>query len=247
MPAAVGLSTSLRAFATTNVQRTDASTLKKYARKTALKGKVPEETELMATRYVAFSGRFAQLLGRLFGRYQGQYTAIPISANIYTQCKDLDFRDFYIDTLKLPDTYQTWFNVTQLHAWMLMVRIRNEDNAKNISQEFVNHMFYDAEMRMRRMGVNTDRLVNNTLKDLVASFHGSTLAYDEGMCRGDAYLGAAIWRNLFRTSPVRGQELAYLVHYTRRQLARLDKVSSYDFRRGYFRFDMPNNNLETFE
>ncbi|KAJ1973259.1 Ubiquinol cytochrome-c reductase assembly protein Cbp3 [Dimargaris cristalligena] len=205
---------------------------------------MPEETELMATNYKSFKSKpIIRLTEFVFGRYKPQYSAIPISANIYTRCRDLDYKDFYIDTLGLPDTYQTWFSVTQLHAWMLIVRIRNEDNAKNLHQEFINHMFHDAETRMRRMGIHTDRLVNATLKELVAMFHGSMFAFDEALVRGDAVMAAALWRNLFKTNHVRGQELAYMVQYIRSQLAMLDTLSSYDLHRGYFKFEMPDNNL----
>ncbi|KAJ1957752.1 Ubiquinol cytochrome-c reductase assembly protein Cbp3 [Dispira parvispora] len=218
-------------------------TAQKVDRLTALKRKVPEETELMAKEYRTFKGPIVKIIDKLFGRYKHHYVAIPIAANIYSQCRDLDYHDFYIQTLGLPDTYQTWFSVTQLHVWMMMVRLRNDPNGKHIMQEMVNHFFHDAETRMQKIGIHTERLVNKTLKELVAAFHGSILAFDEAMCRNDPYLAAALWRNLFKTNHVRAKDLDYLVHYVRRQLAALDQVSEYDLHRGYFQFDMPDNRL----
>lgn len=49
----------------------------------------------------------------------------------------------------LPDNFQTWFSVTHLHVWLLMVRIRAEKNGKVFQQQLVNHFFHDIEDRMR--------------------------------------------------------------------------------------------------
>ena len=54
----------------------------------------------------------------------------------------------------LPDNFQSWFSVTQLHVWMLMVHLRAEGNGKLYIQELVNRFFEDAEDRIRSHGVN---------------------------------------------------------------------------------------------
>ncbi|KAJ1921642.1 Ubiquinol cytochrome-c reductase assembly protein Cbp3 [Tieghemiomyces parasiticus] len=221
-----------------------ADAAQQRVRETALKRKVPQETELLATEYKVFKNKtLTRIIGKLFSSYKPRYAAVAISANIYTRCRDLDYRDFYIDTLGLPDTYQTWFSVTQLHVWMMIVRIRNEENGRNIQQELVNHFFNDAEGRMHQMGITSGRLINQSLKDLLAHYRGSLLAFDEATVRGDAAMAAALWRNVFKTRVARGQELAYLTKYVRTQLFRLDALTSYDLHRGYFKFDMPDNNL----
>lgn len=37
-------------------------------------------------------------------------------------------------------------------------------------------------------------MINSYIKDLLAQFHGGVVAYDEGMCKDDPVLAAALWR-----------------------------------------------------
>jgi cytochrome b pre-mRNA-processing protein 3 len=41
---------------------------------------------------------------------------------------------------------------------------------------------------------DSGRIVNSYVKDLLAQFHGGVVAYDEGMCKDDPVLAAALWR-----------------------------------------------------
>lgn len=111
----------------------------------------------------------------------------------------------------LPDNFQSWFSVTQLHVWMLMVRLRADSNGKMLIQELVNRLFEDAEARIREHDVRNDqvkvmgmtydtfqitqqRMINNYIQDFLAQFHGGVVSYDEGMCKDDPVLAAALWR-----------------------------------------------------
>lgn len=71
---------------------------------------------------------------------------------------------------------------------------------------------------------------NRYLKDLFLQWRGVLAAYDEGFARGDAVLGAAVWRNLWKGSEIGpdGKEMdwtkvARVVAYMRRVLADLGK------------------------
>lgn len=41
----------------------------------------------------------------------------------------------WFEILELPDTFASWFNVTELHVWMLMVRYMAEDIAVSASEK----------------------------------------------------------------------------------------------------------------
>lgn len=41
----------------------------------------------------------------------------------------------WFEGLGLPDTFASWFNVTELHVWMLMVRYMAEDIANTTSEK----------------------------------------------------------------------------------------------------------------
>ncbi|KAK9710600.1 Serine carboxypeptidase 3, variant 3 [Basidiobolus ranarum] len=145
----------------------------------------------------------------------------------------------------LPDNFQTWFSITQLHVWMLMVRLRAEPNGKEIVQQMVNFYFLDAEQRIKDAGVTSSKIVTSTVKDLVAGFHGGVMAYDEGMCKDDPVLAAALWRNLFTTvlSHKHGKEMAYMTRYVREQLSHLDRISSEELQSGNLEFGKPKASL----
>lgn len=94
----------------------------------------------------------------------------------------------------LPDNFQSWFSITQLHVWMLMVHLRAEGQGKLYIQELVNRFFEDAEIRIRDHGITQQKVITSYIKDLLAQFHGGVVAYDEGMCKDDPVLAAALWR-----------------------------------------------------
>ncbi|RUS24653.1 ubiquinol-cytochrome C chaperone-domain-containing protein [Jimgerdemannia flammicorona] len=128
------------------------------------------------------------------GYYTISSTAIQVSHELYALCaRQAEERcDFYVTACDLPDNYQTWFAITQLHVWMLMVRLRAEKDSKIYTQELVNRLFEDVEERMRGHGIS-GRIVVGYIKDLIAQFHGSVVTYDEGMCKDDPVLAAALW------------------------------------------------------
>lgn len=72
---------------------------------------------------------------------------------------------------------------------------------------------------------------NKYLKDLFVQWRGIIAAYDEGLIKGDAVLGAAVWRNLWKASPTGpdGKEIdwtkvAWVVAYMRRVTSELSKM-----------------------
>ncbi|KAJ1916797.1 Ubiquinol cytochrome-c reductase assembly protein Cbp3 [Mycoemilia scoparia] len=152
--------------------------------------------------------------------------------------------DFWLAKANLPPTFQTWFSIQTMYLWLLTVRLRSIPNNKHYNQELVDNLFMDAEQKIRRAGIKSGKIINDTLKDLVSSFRGSLMAYDEGMIKGDAVLASALWRNLL-VAPVEGEVeevgcaklMEELTMYLRKQLVLLEKVSDDDFIRGNFEFE----------
>ncbi|CAG8758132.1 957_t:CDS:2, partial [Dentiscutata heterogama] len=103
--------------------------------------------------YSPFVTRILVRLGKLLGYYDLPVQAIRVTREMYQMCAlRLDEnREFFIDTCGLPDSFQTWFQITLLHVWMLMVRFRPENDGKVYMQQLVNHLFDDAEWRMREI------------------------------------------------------------------------------------------------
>lgn len=129
-------------------------------------------------------------------------TSIRVTSDLYDRCAERAHveRHFWYGECGLPETYQTWFQITNLHVYLLLARFRAFDKAasRTYSQELINHFFIDAESRMRdRFGVQTSRLVKGYMKDMHMQQRGSILGYDEGLASGDARLAQAVWRNIW--------------------------------------------------
>ena len=59
--------------------------------------------------------------------------------------------DFYLECNR-PKTFNSWAQVTILHMWAIMVRIRafpDETVVKIWQQHFIDHFFFDAEEKMQ--------------------------------------------------------------------------------------------------
>jgi cytochrome b pre-mRNA-processing protein 3 len=171
---------------------------------------------------LSFLQRVAVAVAPLLGYNRPTAVAIRLSRSLYRACAlpaDQE-RAFYHTTCGLPDNFQSWFAITQLHVWMLMVRLRMEPDGRRITQEVVNRFFEDAEEKVREAGVTSERLIERELRDKVSSFHGGVLAYDEGMCKSDVILAGALWRNMY-TDASYNEGLAYMTRHVRSQLSAL--------------------------
>ena len=130
----------------------------------------------------------------------------------YGMCTgEWDRKEFFQKECHLPDTFQglhlifdelaelisfefvAWFAVTNLHLWMYNTRLRSEGvDGRELFKEIAEHLWVDCELKLMEAGVKTG--LSKILADFAASFHGSSLAYDEGLFRGDPCLASGIWR-----------------------------------------------------
>ncbi|CDS03299.1 hypothetical protein LRAMOSA00701 [Lichtheimia ramosa] len=181
-------------------------------------------------------------LARMLGWNSKPSVAIRTSHQLYNACaKQVEAnKAFFIEACNLPDNFQSWFSVTQLHVWMLMVRLRADSNGKMLIQELVNRLFEDAEARIREHDITQQRMINNYIQDFLAQFHGGVVSYDEGMCKDDPVLAAALWRNLFAPTSNDAVNLALVVQYIRRELKALDELDGEKLNAGIVQFGKPD-------
>jgi hypothetical protein len=93
----------------------------------------------------------------------------------------------------MKDEFTSWFAITILHVWMLNTRFKAEGlGGKDSKQELFNHLWTDVELKLHDMGVKQS--MGRVLEDLLDSFYGQSLAYDEGLAKGDSYLAGALWK-----------------------------------------------------
>lgn len=107
---------------------------------------------------------------------------------------------FWYHELGLLCTFNTWAQVTMAHMYLLTARIRMfpADHARYWHQNLLDHFFYACEDKMAtNHGMVARSVRNRYLKDLFVQWRGVLAAYDEGLIKGDAVMGAAVWRNIF--------------------------------------------------
>ncbi|EHY59513.1 Serine carboxypeptidase 3 [Exophiala dermatitidis] len=149
---------------------------------------------------------------------------------------------WWFNTLDLPPTFSTWSGVTFLHMYLLTVRLRDIQDAaafQSYHRYLIEHFSQQAEEKMIIQHNMTARGVRNKyLKDLFLQWRGNILAYDEGLLKGDAVLGAAVWRNLFRgQEDVDWEKVALVVGFMRRVISKLGLMRVHDILHG---MDGPN-------
>ncbi|KAJ9475374.1 Protein CBP3, mitochondrial [Pseudozyma hubeiensis] len=162
----------------------------------------PSAPPLSKKPYSPITVSIVKGLAKLMGYNSLTSTSIRVTSDLYDRCAERAHveRNFWYGDCALPETYQTWFQITNLHVYLLLARFRAFDKAANktYSQELINHFFIDAESRMRdRFGVQTSRLVKGYMRDMHMQQRGSVLGYDEGLASGDATLAQAVWRNIW--------------------------------------------------
>ena len=61
---------------------------------------------------------------------------------------------FVVSVCGLPDSFQSWFLVAQLHVWLCLVRLKREGkDGEFVIRQFVQFFWKDVEERMRVLGV----------------------------------------------------------------------------------------------
>jgi cytochrome b pre-mRNA-processing protein 3 len=74
-------------------------------------------------------------------------------------------------------------------------------------------------------GMSARAIRNRYLKDLFIQWRGLVASYDEGLMKGDAVLGGAVWRNMFKADEeVDWVKVGVIVGYMRRVISMLGNV-----------------------
>jgi len=140
---------------------------------------------------------------------------------MYEHCRDQ--AELMIKELELKDTFQTWFEVTVLHLWIMFVRLRREPGGEKLSQNVFDSFWSEAEQRMYEYGSKNQLMFSRNAKHYSTIYHGAVLAYDEALIDNDMMMTDALWRNIFPSMDVSAEKLACVVKYVRRALNALEK------------------------
>lgn len=150
---------------------------------------------------------------------------------------------WWYESLKLTPTFNTWAQITFLHMYLLTVRMRYFEpaDAQRWQQQLHDAFFMEAEHRMTIFhSIGSRAIRNRYLKELYNQWRGVLGAYDEGLIKGDAVLGAAVWRNIFKADEnADWRDVALVVSFMRRGLRALDRAGDGTVASALIRFGTP--------
>lgn len=131
----------------------------------------------------------------------------------------------FFEELQMPDTFYSWFLVTELHVWMLMVRTMAEgEEGRYVRNNIVEAMWEDVLTRAKKLEPGSSSGLKTQSIELLHQFQAAVIGYDEGLLSDDKVLAGAVWRTLLQQQCSDLENLERLVHYIRKQVKLLDEM-----------------------
>merc|ERR1712059_207871 len=140
---------------------------------------------------------------------------------LLTHCTQKPDLEGFFTTFDMPDTFYSWFLVTELHVWLLGARVMRDGDLGRLVRKSM------ADMAS---SVRSKNIVG-----IAEEFQAALFVYDEGLVGNDMQLANALWRRFFLSmkEAEEGQlpdpeKLELLVNYVRRVANYLDITESAD-------------------
>ncbi|XP_076234539.1 ubiquinol-cytochrome c reductase complex assembly factor 1 [Calliopsis andreniformis] len=169
-------------------------------------------------------GLFIKLL-RKVGIHKEKYQLMSLGYFLYEDIIDRVNYSVFFKDFKMPDTFYSWFLVTELHVWMLMVRLMAEgEPGKTARNNLVEALWNDVDARVNKLGPIHPRIKKKQLMDLSGQFNAALIDYDEGILSEDRVLAGALWRRFFCSECNNPEQIERLLIYVRKQINLLDKI-----------------------
>ncbi|KAI8424396.1 hypothetical protein MSG28_002913 [Choristoneura fumiferana] len=139
----------------------------------------------------------------------------------------------WVNELNLPDTFASWFTITELHVWLLLVRYMAEDIIPSVEDKnkyvkgdghfvrncIIEALWADVGNRIKLLEGANPAIARKQVSELSEQFQAALVGYDEGIS-DDRILAAAVWRRFYSMS-----ENANIEH-----IKVLDKIPSEDLK-----------------
>ncbi|XP_067643019.1 ubiquinol-cytochrome-c reductase complex assembly factor 1 [Eurosta solidaginis] len=160
---------------------------------------------------------------------------LRVSSNLlYENVADKISYFSFFKAFELPNTFNSWFLVTELHVWMLLVRAMAEGSESGEDGRFIRNcivevMWGDVNTRAKKLGANNPSRTRKQIEILSEQFQAALISYDEGIMAEDRVLAGALWRRFFAMDCDDITKIERLVKYVREQVNILDKMSREEF------------------
>merc|ERR1712241_350394 len=142
-------------------------------------------------------------------------------------CQGVDSREFF-EYFDLPDTFMSWFLVSELHIYMVCNRILVGQTAEGqrIKTAIVKSFWFDVLERVKLLADIPTKKRRAYVIDLNEEFTASLLFYDCAfLTNEDKDLASVLWRRFYLEEPeLDGARLELLVKYVRKTMDMLDEM-----------------------
>lgn len=136
------------------------------------------------------------------------------SALVYGEGIDAINHTEFVDRFQMENSFNSWFLITEIHVWMLMVRAMAEiEHGQAIRNEISGALWSDVVTRTKEIGQS--RLVKKQINLLSQQFQYAIVAYDEGLTTDDKQLASALWTRFFDSNCDNYENIELLVKYIR--------------------------------
>ncbi|KAL5236050.1 hypothetical protein ACI65C_003460 [Semiaphis heraclei] len=128
--------------------------------------------------------------------------------------------DQIMTKLDLPDTFNSWFIITELHLWMIFVRLMNEGTRGTMIRNFIMEALWnDVEFRSKKLATVSSDVRHRQIKELSDQLRGALVGYDEGWLNNDMVLASMVWRRVFNKECNDPEKIELVVKYIRKQMS----------------------------
>lgn len=136
----------------------------------------------------------------------------------------IDYNAFFKE-FDMPDTFNAWFLITELHVWMLMARVMAQPKyGRFIRNIIVEALWKDVSLRAKKLGPEHLSVIRTQIAELSEEFQAALVNYDEGILSDDTVLAGALWRRILNRN-CSARQLEGMVKYVRQMMFLLDKLS----------------------
>lgn len=152
-------------------------------------------------------------------------------ASIYLMESSTDKIDClkWIEYFEMKDSVSSWFLITMLHNWMILVRLTQSDKrSEYFKSQLIKRQWEDYSARISKLGHFPAKQKRRFINDCSLGFHAALVAYDEGLINTDRELAASLWRTFFQYECPDYTKLEVLVAYVRAQLQHLTTIKDED-------------------
>jgi len=133
--------------------------------------------------------------------------------------------EMFISELDLPDTFNSWFKITQLHLWLIMVRLSElGEEGRFLRNSMMQWVWKDVEKRIKKLeeGGVSSSVKRESLTLMNEQLRFAIFSLDEGLLGTDRDLAGAVWRIIFEQDCEDPAKVEKLVRYIRKQVAYIE-------------------------